>query len=273
MTTPPDRVPSRRRIALAATLAAAVLLTALPASAQSTEPVAAPQAEQAMMQLVNAHRVSVGLGPLISQPRLVGLARAQAARMLRKGDIYHNPNLRSEATAALPAWELVGENVGVGVSPESIQRAFLRSPSHRRNIENRRYNLGGIGAVSTADGLIFVTQLFALAPVPKDVAPAVTQAIGGRTAPAGAAFSASGHGGTVSVPRRATGYEYRTQEEALAALATLFQPKDGGARVTAGKTEARTLATQLSRSGSPTKAKRPKGGLPGLLHRLKFWSR
>src|SRR5438067_8092482 len=64
--------------------------------------------------LVNASRATAGAGPLAESPELDAMARAQAARMAARGEIYHNPNLASDATASGLHWLRVGENVGDG---------------------------------------------------------------------------------------------------------------------------------------------------------------
>jgi hypothetical protein len=132
--------------------------------------------EAQMAALVNQHRAGVGLSSLVHNDALRTIARRQAQRMVVAGYIYHNPDLRSEANAAVPSWLLLGENVGVGPSVEMVEEAFLNSAKHRENIETARFNNVGVGAMASQDGGLYFTQNFA------DL----------RTAPAAAAAAAPG---------------------------------------------------------------------------------
>ena len=126
--------------------------------------------------LVNASRALTGAAPLAESPELDVMARAQAARMAARGEIYHNPNLGSDATALGLSWVRVGENVGVGPDIPTIHAAFLASPHHRDNLLFPQYSLMGMGvAPGTGDktGMLFVAHVFAqVASAPKAPAPA-----------------------------------------------------------------------------------------------------
>jgi hypothetical protein len=114
--------------------------------------------------LVNASRATTGAGPLTESPQLDVMARAQAARMAARGDIYHNPNLASDISASGLAWLRVGENVGVGPDIPVIHAAFLASPHHRENLMNPAYTLMGMGVApgtGNMTGMMFVAHVFA----------------------------------------------------------------------------------------------------------------
>ena len=114
--------------------------------------------------LVNVARAAAGVAPLAESPELDKMARAQAARMAARGEIYHNPNLGSDATASGLQWVRVGENVGVGPDIPIIHAAFLASPHHRDNLLFPQYTIMGLGVVpGTGDksGMIFVAHVFA----------------------------------------------------------------------------------------------------------------
>jgi hypothetical protein len=116
------------------------------------------------LTLINASRATAGAAPLRESPQLDVMARAQAARMAGRGEIYHNPNLASDATKTGLHWLRVGENVGVGPDIPVIHQAFLDSPHHRDNLLFPSYNLMGVGvAPGTGDkaGTIFVAHVFA----------------------------------------------------------------------------------------------------------------
>ena len=114
--------------------------------------------------LVNASRATNGAGPLAESPELDVMARAQAARMAARGEIYHNPNLGSDATASGLHWLRVGENVGVGPDIPTIHAAFLASPHHRDNLLFPGYTLMGMGVApgtGNMSGMMFVAHVFA----------------------------------------------------------------------------------------------------------------
>ena len=120
-------------------------------------------AEARSFQLVNISRTALGLRALVRRPELDVMARAQAGRMAARGDIYHNPNLGADATAAGLDWIRLGENVGVGPDVAVIHAAFLASPHHRDNMLFPAYNAIGVGiapGVGNRSGMIFVAHVF-----------------------------------------------------------------------------------------------------------------
>lgn len=139
--------------------------------------------------LVNASRATEGAGPLAESPQLDVMARAQAARMAARGEIYHNPNLAGDATASGLRWLRIGENVGMGPDIPVIHAAFLASPHHRENLMNPSYTLMGMGvAPGTGDqtGVLFVAHVFAQvagAPASSVTAPKVAPRVVQRQAP------------------------------------------------------------------------------------------
>lgn len=56
-------------------------------------------------------------------------------------------------------WTLLGENVGVGNTVDSLQKAFIDSPSHRDNIVYPTFKYIGVGT-QKAHGRLWVTFLF-----------------------------------------------------------------------------------------------------------------
>lgn len=159
--------------ALAAALAGLVLLV----PAASADDALAVE-EQRMLEMVNDHRIEQGLRPLKMHDGLRKMARRHTHDMAAEGDIFHNPDMVSDANAAAPGWRLLGENVGVGPSTASVQDAFLDSPKHRENIETQAFTVAGIGAVRGPDDRLYFTQNFAEwepqpdpTPVPKATAP------------------------------------------------------------------------------------------------------
>lgn len=112
-------------------------------------------AEAEFVQRINALRADKGLAPLGVDPELTAIARRWSARMADDGELSHNPNLGNEARD----WRMLGENVGVGPTVESIHRAFVNSPRHYENLVEPAFTLIGVGVVER-DGQIWVTQDF-----------------------------------------------------------------------------------------------------------------
>ena len=57
-------------------------------------------------------------------------------------------------------WQVVAENVGVGGDWHSIEDAFMASPEHRENLLDPLFTQFGIGTAVSADGSLWVSQVF-----------------------------------------------------------------------------------------------------------------
>ncbi|RME49929.1 MAG: CAP domain-containing protein, partial [Deltaproteobacteria bacterium] len=121
---------------------------------------------------VNEARRSQGLPPLRFNARLAALAEEQSRRMRDAGRIAHeipegHTLARRLARAGIDV-TAAAENVAVNTTPQGALRAFLRSPSHRRNLFDPRFDEIGIGIA--IDGGVsyrrrfFVTQIVAKRP-------------------------------------------------------------------------------------------------------------
>ena len=117
----------------------------------------------------NSERTSRGLRAYVVTSDLVAVAARHSARMASKNSLYHNPALASEVTG----WRIVGENVGMGGSVDSIHEAFMDSPDHRANVLSTDYTEIGVGTVTDSRGVLWVTQVFRL----PSQAPAVTKPV------------------------------------------------------------------------------------------------
>jgi Cysteine-rich secretory protein family len=148
--------------------------------------------ESRFVQRINADRISSGLAPLNTVPRLVEIARSWS-RVL--GDrstsasecaLSHSQNLLDLLRPA----SKVGENVGCGdANADALHEAFMNSTHHRNNILDPSFDSVGVGVVYVGPTM-FVTVEFvrtvpaslpvvstipvplvlpALAPVPKAV--------------------------------------------------------------------------------------------------------
>jgi uncharacterized protein YkwD len=86
-------------------------------------------------------------------------AQAWAEKLAREGRLYHS-NLSDGIHAR---WCGLGENVGYGAGPASIQTAYMNSPDHRANILNTTWNGAGVGyAKGKVNGVtvVFTVQVF-----------------------------------------------------------------------------------------------------------------
>jgi hypothetical protein len=113
--------------------------------------------EARFLSLTNSLRASKGIGPLSVDGGLVSVARSWSGNMASAGGISHNPSLANQVS---PGWQKLGENVGQGGDVDSLQQAFVNSPSHYHNLVDPAFNLVGIGVVYGSGGVIFVTVDF-----------------------------------------------------------------------------------------------------------------
>lgn len=148
------------RIARAVLLAA--LLTGGTVIAAPARPAAAASDREwnefAFTVMINEVRASQGLPALRVHPVLVNKARWWALYMALGGcggRICHS-NLPDGITVW---WTKLGENVGVGPGWPSIHDAFVRSPSHLRNLVDPDFKYVGVG-VMIADGSVYVAEEF-----------------------------------------------------------------------------------------------------------------
>ncbi|GMQ94385.1 MAG: hypothetical protein BMS9Abin12_1875 [Acidimicrobiia bacterium] len=111
--------------------------------------------EGTLVSKINSSRASNGLAPLETYWDLTDDARAQSARMMDRGEIYHNPSL----SGVTGVWQKLGENIGVGVDLNALHTAFMNSSSHRGNILGD-YNYVGVGVKTDAAGVNWVTVIF-----------------------------------------------------------------------------------------------------------------
>ncbi len=162
----------RRALALALlTLAFTALFLPRVAGAQS-----ASAAEGSFAELIAQERMKAGLASYRGATDLADVARAHAERMATEGRLYHNPNLREQ----VQNWDVVGENVGKGVTVADIHQAFMESDTHRREILSPRLTEVGVGVVQR-NGLIWVSQVFRRptpAPATTTTAPPSSRAAG-----------------------------------------------------------------------------------------------
>lgn len=102
-----------------------------------------------LWQMHNAARIGQGLPPLRLNVRLNLAAQRYAEQLQKRGELSHTldgrtPHERIQATGYLP--RATAENIAQGQpTPERVMQAWMDSPSHRRNVLNRRHEEIGLG--------------------------------------------------------------------------------------------------------------------------------
>jgi uncharacterized protein YkwD len=114
-------------------------------------------AERAFAKKINRARRSGNRGRLSLDPELSKVARRHTKEMVRHNTLYHTSS--TALRRRVVRWNLLGENVGVGVTPTTLHKAFMRSPGHRANIMRSNFRHSGVG-VRKARGRMWVTVIF-----------------------------------------------------------------------------------------------------------------
>lgn len=115
------------------------------------------RAERRFATSHNDIRVAQGQSRLKLDADLSRVARAHTRAMVTKDLLHHSSTL--QLTNRVKGWIILGENVGVGHTPESLMDAFMASPAHRANILHASYRYFGVGT-KIANGRLWVTVIF-----------------------------------------------------------------------------------------------------------------
>lgn len=141
-----------RRVTLILTAVAALCL-ALPSAAYARTPNHSWQ----MFRETNQSRAHHSVGRLDRAHRLERIADAHARSMARRGSLFHSSG-PSRYGVSCRVW---GENVGYTTgNVAGLQRAFMRSPSHRSHVLDRSFDRVAIGSATDDRGRIYVTLFF-----------------------------------------------------------------------------------------------------------------
>ena len=123
--------------------------------------------EEKLLELLNMERTARHLSPLRFSPDLRNVAIGHSNDMASREKLTHlsssgDSYLDRLVEAGLYFIE-IGENVAVGdtFDAEFIHQGFMKSPEHRVNILNPKYDTAGIGVVYSEDREYFITQDFA----------------------------------------------------------------------------------------------------------------
>jgi uncharacterized protein YkwD len=138
---------------LAAATAIALSLALVPAGALAKTPNHAWQ----MYRETNSTRVRHSVGRLDRAHRLTEEATRHARAMARRGALFHSSG-PSRYGVRCRAW---GENVGwTSGDVDDLQRAFMRSPSHRGHVLDRSFRRVAVGSATDDRGRLYVTLFF-----------------------------------------------------------------------------------------------------------------
>lgn len=126
----------------------------------------------AIHEKVNAFRSVEGLNKLVLNQKLSNAALARCNDMVAKGYFGHvSPDGVNPAQAigpAMPEATSLGENIAQGyTSPDELVEAWIKSPDHKVNLENRNYTDEGIAYCDlTRNGTptIYIVEDFAVIP-------------------------------------------------------------------------------------------------------------
>ena len=122
-----------------------------------------PNAEKALLDLLNQTRWRRGLGGLMMNHSLQSTARNHSREMALRGFLGHGSfssgSFLDRMNAVVPPGTLVGENLAAAATVAQAESALEASPRHLQNILDTRYRSVGIGIATAPIGLI-VTEDF-----------------------------------------------------------------------------------------------------------------
>jgi uncharacterized protein YkwD len=110
-----------------------------------------------MLAWVNHARADHGVKKLVMNEAVVKLARTHDRDMADKRSLFHTSDLGYKLRYV--DWHTWGENVGAGVDPYGLYKAYMASPDHRANMLDKRFDHVGISFV-VRDGIMWSTMIF-----------------------------------------------------------------------------------------------------------------
>ena len=152
----PNGTTTKIRGIVAAAVACLVVL-GLAGDAATGEDRARPRRH--MLSLTNADRADHDRKALAFNEELSRYARTHSQAMANRGYLFHSTADQLREALDGYAWELGGENIGVGGSLEGLEEAFMASPPHRQNLLRRVYQHAAFGIVRQ-DGRTWITVIF-----------------------------------------------------------------------------------------------------------------
>ena len=117
--------------------------------------------ETQVLELINNHRLSIGLTALADMSLVKSVAFSHTDYMVYNNEVSHeNFYKRSDYLKANAGATRVTENVAYGYSSaQSVVNAWLKSDAHRANIEGDFTNFD-IAAEENSDGKWYYTNIF-----------------------------------------------------------------------------------------------------------------
>lgn len=118
--------------------------------------------ETEILDLVNQHRLDMGLTSLKELSVVSGVADGHTNYMIEKGAVNHdNFSERASELMSNADAKSVSENVAYGYSTaEGVVDGWLNSESHRKAIEDPKKTHFGISTESNSRGKNYFTQIF-----------------------------------------------------------------------------------------------------------------
>jgi uncharacterized protein YkwD len=110
-----------------------------------------------MLSWVNHTRTEHGARKITMNDAVVRLARKHNLEMARKRTLFHTDDLGYKLRYV--DWHTWGENVGAGIDPYGLYKAYMASPDHRANILDKRFDHVGISFV-VRKGIMWSTMIF-----------------------------------------------------------------------------------------------------------------
>lgn len=122
-------------------------------------------AENELLQAANRSREQAGVPPLRMDESLREAARAHAQRMVDSDRLEHQFSgelslLERISEVSALKMDSAGENIAYAGGAPDANAALMRSPPHRENLLDRRFNVAGVAAV-WSKGRLYVVQDFA----------------------------------------------------------------------------------------------------------------
>ena len=157
----------RARVDAIAAIAAVILALgtglAAPSAARAAAKGPTDREVASFVRLMNAHRVSIGLRPLLWDRRLAAVAEAHSRDMLKHHYFSHRSRDGRSTWDRLEergiTYSQAGENIAWGSrTGKAVLRGWLDSPGHRKNIERGSYTYHGVGKVGTYWTHIFIRK-------------------------------------------------------------------------------------------------------------------
>jgi uncharacterized protein YkwD len=138
-------------------LVAALFAPATSSAANGTRCWEHTGSERLFAKKMNSARSSRSTGALRLDPELSKVARRHTREMTRANSLHHTPS--DLFTRRVTNWVVLGENVGVGSTVESLHKAFMNSPAHKENILLGSFQHVGVGT-RREQGRLWVTVVF-----------------------------------------------------------------------------------------------------------------